>query len=87
VFRLVPTENEEGRVLSSVKRECLSKLIIFGPNRLWRVSNEYSAHYQGETESSGKEHMLLFSKAGSVKSAQRAGPVPCKQRLGGLLKY
>jgi len=75
------------RWVRSVKQECLSKLIIFGPNRLWRVLNEYNAHYHSERNHQGKENLLLFPRGERLESVHRAGSVRCKRRLGGPLKY
>jgi putative transposase len=66
------------RWLRSVKRECLSQLILFGPGPLARVLAEFCAHYHGERNHQGKGNKLLLSEAGDVE---------CRQRLGGLLKY
>lgn len=66
------------RWVRSVKRECLSKLILFGPGPLARVLTEFCAHYHGERNHQGKGNKLLFPEAGDVQS---------RQRLGGLLKY
>jgi len=38
------------RWVRSVKQECLSKLILFGPGPLSRALAEFSAHYHGRTE-------------------------------------
>lgn len=75
------------RWVRSIKQECLSKLIVFGPDRLWRVLNEYIAHYHGERNHQGKENLLLFPKTGIRRSAPEDSHVRCKHRLGGLLKY
>jgi hypothetical protein len=74
------------RWVRSVKQECLSNLILFGPNALWRVLTEYSAHYHRERNHQGKGNVLLFPQTPD-KSGQSGGSVQCKHRLGGLLKY
>jgi hypothetical protein len=65
----------------------LSKLIVFGPSRLRRVLNEYSAHCHRERNHQGKDNLLLFPTADIRRSATKDGCVQCKHRLGGLLKY
>jgi putative transposase len=75
------------RWVRSVKQECLSKLIVFGERRLWRVLTEYSRHYHGERNHQGKGNMLLFPEANHNKGNHSRQSVQCRQRLGGLLKY
>jgi len=74
------------RWVCSIRQECLSKLILFGPGPLWRVLTEYSAHYHGERNHQGKGNLLLFPQAPD-KSGQSGRSIRCKHRLGGLLKY
>ena len=74
------------RWVRSVKQECLSKLILFGPDRLWHVLREYCAHYHTERNHQGKGNLILFPETSGMKD-QRGGSIQCKHRLGGLLKY
>ena len=74
------------RWVRSVKRECLSKLILFGEGALSRTLAEFSAHYHCERNHQGKGNKLLFPKA-EADSEQRGHTVTCRQRLGGLLKF
>jgi putative transposase len=74
------------RWVRSVTQECLSKLILFGERRLWRVLTEYSRHYHRERNHQGKGNMLLFPE--TIHKGERSRQsVQCHQRLGGLLKY
>ena len=73
------------RWVRSVKQECLSKLILFGPDSLWHVLTEYSAHYHRERNHQGKGNLLLFQQT-LDESGQSGRPLQCKHRLGGLLK-
>jgi hypothetical protein len=75
------------RWVRSVKRECLSKLILFGEGPLSRTLAEFSMHYHGERNHQGKGNKLLFPDAGNEKTQQRGHAVVCHQRLGGLLKF
>jgi transposase InsO family protein len=50
------------RWVRSVKQECLSKLIVFGPNQLWCVLSEYNGHYHQERNHQGAS----FSEAGKA---------------------
>ena len=74
------------RWVRSVKQECLSKLMLFGPDSLWRALTEYSDHYHRERNHQGKGNLLLFPQI-LGESGQSGRPLQCKHRLGGLLKY
>jgi len=73
------------RWVRSVKEECLSRLILFGEAALYHVLREYRAHDHHERNHQGKGNMLLVPA--SSHAPERAGPVRCRERLGGLLKY
>jgi putative transposase len=72
------------RWVRSVKEECLSKVILFGERSLRLALSEYVEHYHAERNHPGKDNVLLFSRNTSVR---RTGPVQCRERLGGLLRY
>ena len=72
------------RWVRSVKEECLSKVILFGERSLRRALSEYLDHFHAERNHQGKGNVLLFPRA---TGQQREGPVPCRERLGGLLRY
>jgi putative transposase len=72
--------------VKSIKDDCLSRLILFGETSLRRALREYLAHYHAERNHQGKSNVLLFPTA--KQTVDRVdGPVGCKERLGGLLKY
>jgi len=71
-------------MVRSIKQECLSKLVLFGPGSLSRVLTEYSAHYHRERNHQGKGNLLLFPQ--TPDNSGRTSSVECKPRLGGLLK-
>ena len=73
------------RWVRSVKEECLSRLILFGEKALWHALTEYSTHYHHERNHQGKGNVLLFPS--SRCGHERHGPMQCRERLGGLLKY
>jgi len=74
------------RWVKSVKAECLSRMILFGEQSLRRTLREYLVHYHAERNHQGKDNVLLFPTA--TKAINRVdGPIGCKERLGGLLKY
>ena len=72
------------RWVRSVKEECLSKVILFGERSLRLALSEYVEHYHAERNHQGKDNVLLFPRDTSVR---RTGPVQCRERLGGLLRY
>ena len=71
------------RWVRSVKDECLSKLILFGEPALRTALREYVAHFHGERNHQGRDNLLLFPQ----EEAPQTGPVRCRERLGGLLKF
>ena len=73
------------RWVRSVKEECLSRLILFGEAALHHTLHEYMAHYHHERNHQGKGNELLFPPVSL--DPVRQGPVQCRERLGGLLKY
>jgi transposase InsO family protein len=73
------------RWVRSVKEECLSRLILFGEASLQHALHEYVEHYHHERNHQGKGYVLLFPSASHKHP--RAGPMQCRERLGGLLKY
>jgi putative transposase len=75
---------ETTRVKRSVKDECLSKIIFFGERSLRRAVHEYVAHYHSERNHQGKSNVLLFPR---ITETRGEGPVRCRERLGGLLRY
>ena len=68
----------------SVKEECLCKVILFGERSLRRALSEYVEHYHAERNHQGKGNVLLFPRSADTR---RDGPVQCRERLGGLLRY
>ena len=74
------------RWVRSVKEECLSKLILFGEGSLHRALREFVKHFHAERNHQGKGNVILFPTT-DPSVPGRAGPVRCKERLGGMLKY
>ena len=72
------------RWVRSVKEECLSKVILFGERSLRRALSEYVEHFHVERNHQGKGNVLLFPRDTDIR---RVGPVQCRERLGGLLRY
>ena len=73
------------RWVRSVKRECLSRLILFGESSLRRALQQYMLHYHEERNHQGKENRILFPS--QTKARRKEGAVRCQGRLGGLLRY
>ena len=74
------------RWVRSVKEECLSKLILLGEGSLHRALREFVKHFHAERNHQGKGNVILFPTT-HPSVPGRAGPVRCKERLGGMLKY
>ena len=72
------------RWIRSVKEECLSRLILFGEASLRHVLTQYVEHFHHERNHQGKGNVLLFPPVSQDKA--HAGPLRCRERLGGLLK-
>jgi transposase InsO family protein len=72
------------RWVRSVKDEALSRMILFGERSLWHTLQHYADHYHTERPHQGKGNVVLMPAA---RHCARAGPLRCRQRLGGLLKY
>ena len=70
------------RWVRSVKRECLSKLVLSGKRPLQRSLSEFTAHYHLERNHQGKDNQLLTPLAVS-----KGRKIHCHQRLGGLSKF
>ena len=73
------------RWVRSVKEECLARLLLCGEASLRHVLTPYVAHVHHERHHQGKGNVLLFPMVSP--DAERAGPIQCRERLGGLLKY
>ena len=72
------------RWVRSVKEECLCKVVLFGEHSLRRALSEYVDHFHAERNHQGKGNILLFPRSANPG---RDGPVQCRERLGGLLRY
>jgi putative transposase len=52
---------------------------------LRQALTQYVEHFHHERNHQGKGNVLLFPTVSP--DAERAGPIQCRERLGGLLKY
>jgi len=73
------------RWVRSVKEECLARMILFGEASLRHVLRQYVEHFHAERNYRGKSKVLLFPAVS--QDPTREGPIQCRERLGGLLKY
>ena len=71
------------RFVRSVESECLSKVLLFGEDALRRALSEYVQRYHTERSHHGMGSQIL--SPASQSSSQ--GPIACKQRLAGVLKF
>ena len=74
------------RWVRTVKSECTSRLVFFGEDSLRKALSEFVDHYREERNHQGKNNVLLFPTNQTSMPAQR-GPIGCRERLGGLLKF
>jgi hypothetical protein len=63
--------------------ECLGKLVLLGENLLRTSVREYVAHHHTERNHQGLEGRLISPPA----NLNRSGPIACRERLGGLLRF
>ena len=73
------------RWVRSVKDEALSRLILFGEASLRHALAQYLEHFHHERNHQGKSNVLLLPTVS--QDTERQGPMQCRERLGGLLKY
>jgi putative transposase len=59
-------------------------VISCGERSLRLALSEYVEHFHAERNHQGKGNVLLFPRDTDIR---RAGPVQCRERLGGLLRY
>jgi len=71
------------RFVQSIKRECLERLILFGPGHLQRALKEFMAHYRIDRPHQGLGNRVLTA---SASEPAKDGEVVVDERLGGLLR-
>jgi len=72
------------RFMRSIKCEALSRMIFFGENSLRRATISYLAHYHQERNHQGLSNRIIEP---GDELGQGSGPVHCRERLGGTLRY
>ena len=71
------------RFVGSVKRECLSKLILFGDRHLQRVLSNYADHYNQDRPHQSLDNNLIQPR---LSDPPNEGEIVADERLGGLLR-
>ncbi len=72
------------RWVRSVKEQCLARMVLSGEVSLRHALMTYVAHFHHERNHQGQGNVLLFPAVS--QAPERTGPIPCRERLGGLLK-
>ena len=72
------------RFVRSIKSECVERMIFFSEAGLARALEAYAAHYHQERNHQGVGNRLLEP---GPEVGRGSGPIECRQRLGGLLRY
>ena len=72
------------RFIRTIKESCLERLLLIGEGSLRRAIHEFVDHYHYERNHQGLGNRLILSPHTHRRSR---GPVRCRHRLGGLLKY
>lgn len=70
------------RFVRSIREECLGQVIPLGERHLRWVIGEYIEHYHRE-----RSHQGLGNELIEATRERGPGPVTCRERLGGLLRY
>src|SRR5262245_27107282 len=72
-----------GRFVGSVKSECLDRIVPLGETHLRAAIRAFVEHYHEERPHQSLGNALIAPKITSCGP----GPVRCRERLGGLLKF
>jgi putative transposase len=74
------------RFVRTLKKECLSRLIITSEDMLRHVLGRYLEHYHSERNHQGLGNVIPYPKP-EVRNINKDGRVIKESRLGGLLNY
>jgi putative transposase len=72
------------RFVRTIKESSLDRIIFVGEASLRRALQEFAAHYHHERNHQGLGNRLIVPLA---EPPNHDGPMACRERLGGLLKY
>jgi transposase InsO family protein len=71
------------RFVGSIRRECLDRVIPLGVRHLRHIVTEYARHYHFERPHQGLDNHLIEPR----NAANGRGPIQCRERLGGILRF
>ena len=71
------------RFVESAKSECVDRIVLLGEGHLRTVVREFVHHYHEERPHQGLGNELIAPQT----TVTGAGPMKCRERLGGLLKF
>ena len=72
------------RFVRTIKSSCLDRMILIGESSLRRALSEFDLHYHAERNHQGLENKIIRPEFDEFPSE---GPLHCRERLGGLLRY
>jgi putative transposase len=72
------------RFVRSIKEECLNRIVVLGEAHLRRTLTAFVAHYHRERNHPGRDDRLIAPERLALPGT--AGPVHCRERLGGLAR-
>ena len=71
------------RFVKSAKSECLDRMVLLGESHLRAAIRAFVCHYHEERPHQGLSNELIASTTSVIGT----GPIRCRERLGGLLKF
>jgi putative transposase len=71
------------RFVGSVRAECLARIVRLGERHLRATVRAFLDHYHEERPHQGLNNTLIAPKITSIGR----GPLQCRERLGGVLKF
>jgi transposase InsO family protein len=71
------------RFVESVKSECLERMVLLGEPHLRAAVRAFMRHYHEERPHQGLGNDLIATTTTVIGT----GPITCRERLGGLLKF
>ena len=72
------------RFVRSIRDECLRRIVPLGERHLRTIVTAYVEHYHRERNHQSLDNQLIVTAAANENGA---GPVLCRERLGGMLKF
>ncbi len=71
------------RFVESAKSECSERMVLLGEGHLRAAVRQFLHHYHEERPHQGLDNQLIAPKTTAIGT----GPITCRERLGGLLKF